>query len=89
MLDRMSSREFTEWLAYYELEPFGEQRADLRAALIASVIANAHRDPKKKPYKAADFLLFPEKTEPTSEDLRSKFVSLTSNMRPNEPASID
>ena len=37
---RMSSAEFTEWKAYQMLEPFGEWRADVRAALVSSVIAN-------------------------------------------------
>lgn len=40
------------------MEPFGEERADLRAGIIASTIANANRDPKRrrKPYKPEDFM---------------------------------
>lgn len=30
----MTSRELAEWMAYERLEPFGETRADVRAALI-------------------------------------------------------
>ncbi len=53
----MSSREFSEWMAYYSLEPFGEERADLRIAILDSLIANANRDPKKgKALKPADFM---------------------------------
>jgi hypothetical protein len=54
----MSSREFAEWIAYYRLEPFGETRADLRAAIVACTIANANRNPKKqrRPFKPADFM---------------------------------
>lgn len=81
MLDRMSSREFTEWMAYAALEPFGEERADLRSAQIAALIANANRDPKKKPtpFKPAEFMLFrdQEKEAPTSEEMRDKFDALT------------
>lgn len=45
-------------MAYYALEPFGEQRADLRSGIIAATIANRHRDPKreKKLYQAAGFM---------------------------------
>jgi hypothetical protein len=55
----MSSREFSEWQAYFRLEPFGEDRADIRAALVASVVANVNRNPKKRPkaFAVKDFLL--------------------------------
>lgn len=47
-----------EWLAYMKLEPIGEERADLRAGIIASTIANANRNPKKrsKPFTPKDFM---------------------------------
>lgn len=51
----MSSREFTEWQKFAEVEPFGEERADLRAAIIASTIANVHRG-KGRALKAKDFM---------------------------------
>jgi len=53
----MSSHEFAEWMAYARIEPFGEYRADLRAALITSTMANAWRGSKSKAYKIKDFLL--------------------------------
>ena len=44
------------WAAYAELEPFGEERADLRAGIMASVYANVHRDSKRsKAYSPSDF----------------------------------
>lgn len=55
----MSSAEFTEWLAFQRLEGvLGPERDDWRAALIASVIANANRDQKKRsqPYQPHDFI---------------------------------
>lgn len=57
LLIRISSQELSEWLAYYELEPFGEERADLRMGILASVFANANRDPKKgRAFKPQDFI---------------------------------
>lgn len=44
---------------YYErLEPFGEERADLRSAQIAQLIAEPNRDPKRRsqPFKLSDFM---------------------------------
>lgn len=54
----MSASEFLDWQVYYQLEPFGELRADLRSGTIAATIANIHRDRKKrkKPYSARDFM---------------------------------
>ena len=54
----MSSREFSEWQAYYAQEPFGEYRADLRMGILASLIANMFNDPKKrtKNYTPDDFM---------------------------------
>jgi hypothetical protein len=36
----IDSAEFSEWLAYNTLNPFGDERRDFRAAMIASTTAN-------------------------------------------------
>ncbi len=67
----MSSREFAEWIAYHQIEPFGEERADWRAGMIAATMANIFRDAKKrrKPYKPQDFMpKVEEKKEQTWQD---------------------
>lgn len=77
MQQKISSREFTEWIAYYQLEPFGEERADLRMGIIASLIANSNRDPKKrkKPFEPKDFMpLFEAPNRPWQDQLQ--FVKL-------------
>lgn len=58
LLSRIDSDELTSWQLYAELEPFGEERADLRAGIIAAVIANANRDQKKRrePFTPRDFM---------------------------------
>lgn len=45
-------------MAYYSLEPWGPERADLNAGIIASMIANVNRDSKRRPepFTAADFM---------------------------------
>jgi len=47
-------------MAFYRIDPWGEWRADVRSALLASLVANANRDPKRKatPYRLEDFMLF-------------------------------
>ncbi len=39
--DRMSHRELIEWMEYAELEPFGDQRGDLRSAISTTAIVRA------------------------------------------------
>jgi hypothetical protein len=56
MLAEMPWEAFQEWREYDRLEPFGEERGDLRAGIIASTIANANRGKKTKPFKPADFM---------------------------------
>ena len=71
--DRLSSRVFAQWMAYASIEPFGEERADVRAGIIASVIANVNRDRKKRPepFAPQDFMPFVERPAP-EDDLSQK-----------------
>lgn len=61
VLASMDSRELTEWMAW-EIEhgELGAARGDYHAALIASTIAEVHRNPKarRRPYGVKDFLVF-------------------------------
>jgi len=43
MLRGMTIRQLQEWRAYADLEPFDEERDDLRAASIVQAIYNVHR----------------------------------------------
>ena len=54
----ISSEEFTEWMAYAALEPFGEHIADLRHGVAVSVLANVNRsaEARPEPYRAEDFI---------------------------------
>ena len=66
LLERIDSRELSEWTAFFEIEPWGTEVDDWRAGLVASTIANVNRDPKKqkKPFQPKDFMLERDK-EPT------------------------
>lgn len=75
MLARMSSQELTAWQAFDQVEPVGPRRGDYHAALIASLIANVNRDPKRQPYRLEQFLLFQPRTPQPPEVLRAKFLA--------------
>jgi hypothetical protein len=67
MLAEISSHTFAEWLAFRRLEPWGEERADLRAGIIASTMANSMRGKKGKPFKPQDFMPKFEQDDPDDE----------------------
>ena len=73
MLARMPYRVFCEWQTYAQMEPFGEERADLRAGIVAATVANCLARRKGQPaFRASDFMpLFdrPKRREPTPGEL--------------------
>jgi hypothetical protein len=61
----ISSAEFTEWRAFYRLEPFGDLVADQRHGVASALLANINRHPdsRPEPYQAQDFIHWGEETE--------------------------
>lgn len=53
----MPASKFFEWMHLERIDPFGERRADIRAGIIASVIANCFRGKDRDPYTARDFMI--------------------------------
>lgn len=71
---RMTYREFAEWAAYYRIEPWGEERADLRSGIQSATIANCNRGKNQQPFSPADFMPFAEtKPESGEDEIRAKF----------------
>lgn len=86
----VDSAEFAEWMAYCVWEPFGPEREDQRAGMVAALIANVNRDPKQRPtpYDVEDF--FPRYGEPEIEEtepkpLESKLTAWAAAMATNKP----
>lgn len=79
----ISSVEFTDWVAYYNIEPFGDRIADVRMGMIASTMANIHRDTKKPAFEPADFIPWSDARRAAEPILfedpkdQAKFVALT------------
>ena len=47
---------------FYEIDPWGDERADLRVAIGHSLLANVNRDPKKTgAFEPYDFMPYTEK----------------------------
>jgi hypothetical protein len=80
---RISAAELTLYQVYYRSNPWGEERADIRNALLMAQTANMHRDPKTNPtpFEVSDFMPFSKKVEEESElkdtpGMRERFKSL-------------
>ena len=57
LYQEIDSVELTEWQAYHNLEPWGEQKSDVRTGIIASTIANVNRGKNVKAFTYDDFIL--------------------------------
>ncbi len=56
MLESMPLVNFYEWMEHHRRNPFGEERADLRCAIIAAAVANASKGKRGRKYKPKDFM---------------------------------
>lgn len=70
----LSSRQWAEWQVYYGLEPFGGERGDIQAAVVAQTMANIHRDPQRKPagFTLTDFMPFADKPQVDTQTLSER-----------------
>lgn len=72
----LTAAQLNEWLAFNQIEPIGEGRAELRHGQIMALTLNLNRDPKTKhePYDARDYMNYvdpePEKIY-TQEELEA------------------
>jgi hypothetical protein len=67
LLTSMSAAELQHWIAYAELDPWDEQRADLRAAQVTAMLLSVNTG---KWHPPSDFLprYGPASTEPMDDD---------------------
>lgn len=73
LLAEMPRRAFLEWLAYHEMEPWSEDRADARAAIVSCLIYNVNRRrgaPAKRP---GDFMAYRAPKRKMAPDKRALF----------------
>lgn len=86
--ERMSSHEFSEWMAFYDIEPFGDEWR--QSGQIVSAIANSNRKKGARPFKIEDFMpiapeqpkaVEPDDADDTAEAVRPDPVDLMSKFR--------
>lgn len=73
----MSARDISEAIAYSRIEPWGEEREDFRAGIVASTIANVNRASNSKPFTPRDFMPdFSRKPETKAEKLKRQVLEV-------------
>lgn len=72
MLGRMSSEQFTEWQAFWLVEPWGEYREDWRMANLLAFIANSLRGKEQAPMNPQQFLSMLDPTGETEPPLTAE-----------------
>ena len=78
MQSELTSREFSEWLAFDRLEPIGPMRSDFASAQICALVANALRGAGGKTYAPIDFMPFLDRADRLVTDPDEQWRLLTS-----------
>jgi hypothetical protein len=83
LLRSLTSRQFAEWQAFYAVDPFGDQRADLRSGIVACTIANRMRGKNENPSQPSDYMPFRNEPEQTPEEMQRTLQTILSQVIPH------
>lgn len=64
----MTAGEFNQWLAYYSIDPWSQERADLRVAQLTAMFANVNAKKEAAASRPVDFMPW---SEPAGPDKKS------------------
>lgn len=82
MLSDLSYRQLAEWMAFYRLHPWGDDRADVRSAIVASTVANVCQQGKRRRrYKVKDFMPVIEGRRKSPEEQWNTISSFFADMK--------
>lgn len=71
----ITPEEFDWWRAYYQIEPFGEERADMRNAMLCCLYANSKRGKHGRKFRLQDFMFSEKPRRQTPEQMKQVFMS--------------
>jgi len=81
MLREMTAREFAEWEAFYAIDPFGDQRADLRAGIVAATVSNRWRGRNEDPKAPSDFMPFKQDVQQTPDEIQRQLRNVLAQVK--------
>jgi hypothetical protein len=71
-----------EFEELYRLDPWGPERFDLAAGIVASTIANVNRAPKSEPFRPADFMAYVDREELAARDRERMNAKILATLAP-------
>ena len=74
-MERIDSREFGHWLAFYGLEPFGSEVESLRTGIIAKTVADVNRPRGKSPYPIENFMPGKARAKKTADQIKAGLMA--------------
>lgn len=80
MLASISSSQFTEWMAFDEIDPIGERRADLRNAMVMRMHISMNTPKGKTPPTIHELMPF-EPEQPSQDESWKKIQNALRGMR--------
>ena len=80
LLAHITSRQLTEWMLFYEAEPWGSDMDFLRSGIVASTIANCHRDSRKPAFKPSDFMPQSQSGKPHGQTMAETKAKMDASM---------
>lgn len=88
LLREIDSRDITDYLAYYQIEPFGTEQDYIQAGIVASTIANVNRSKNTQPFKPYDFVPSSFKSKihkkQSAEDIKFIFEQMAAVKKPKK-----
>ena len=63
ILEELDGAQIAEYMAFDQIEPFGEQRADARSASVCATMSNRWRGKGERTRKLTEFMLFERKSK--------------------------
>ena len=79
LMARLSHRAWLDWCAYFEAEPWGEERADVRSAIVAATTYNMSRARGQAARPVRDFMAHPP---PRADVTKAHTAALIAALRP-------
>ena len=72
----IDSAEFTEWMAFHNVNPFTFKTTEQVLATIATILANVHRKSGRRPFKPDDFLPHTTRKIDDPKDMEKKLRAM-------------
>jgi hypothetical protein len=84
LLGALTSSELTDWIAYYNIDPFGSEREDYRMGSICATVLNSQRT-KGRVFQPSDFIVdFSKPKQKSPEEIKAVLFAFAKQHNANQ-----